>query len=293
VWEKHGEAAAEASFKKGDRKNRPQAKSMPKFRYVVRGKIQYLGSVKGWHHQVYRRLAKRLAALDTDFKPTTRPSIWPPMPFLVFCEGKTDYTHLRTALQRLRVDGLYPEIDLDFQIHHAKGDQDLLTRCKMLAGTHHAVSCVFIFDRDSAQVVAQVEDAGSYKNWGNGVYSFALPVPLHRDPSFPLCVELLYEDSILKTADSEGRRVFARSEFDPSTGAHATKDVYCPHPNSKSVILEMVIDFATKKNVALSKSAFSDLVAAEEKPFDAVDFGGFVPVFQVFQRIREQILHDV
>src|SRR5207248_6357156 len=62
MWQRYGEASAAAHF--ADQRNRPPYHPKPKFRHVVRGRVQYLGSIKGWHSTVYRDLSKNLTAVN-------------------------------------------------------------------------------------------------------------------------------------------------------------------------------------------------------------------------------------
>ena len=54
AWEKYGEAAAETVWK--DRRDRRPGSPVPKFREVVRGKVDYVGMVRGVDDPVYDKL---------------------------------------------------------------------------------------------------------------------------------------------------------------------------------------------------------------------------------------------
>jgi RNA-directed DNA polymerase len=57
IWKSHGEAAAAAALVRHRPENRAPNRASADFRLVVRGKVQYLGSVKGWDDSVYTALA--------------------------------------------------------------------------------------------------------------------------------------------------------------------------------------------------------------------------------------------
>lgn len=64
VWEREGYAKAYALFyPKYKHENAFAKKGEPKMENVIRGKIEYLGMVRGQNHPAYRKLAARLAAL--------------------------------------------------------------------------------------------------------------------------------------------------------------------------------------------------------------------------------------
>lgn len=288
AWKHHGKGTAEALWR-SKTFNRPPDKEEPDFRSVIRGRVQFVGSIKGWHSSVYRRLARSLAERDESFRPTTKSSKSVATTFNVYCEGKTDYVHLRAALEHFQNDGRFIELDLRFQTHVGQGDQDLLKKCESFALVEQAVPCIFVFDRDNAAVVRRVSDGDSFVDWGRGVFSFPIPIPDHRQGD-KACIELLYPDSILRTVDSSGRRVYLVSEFNRENGSHSTEEGYYFRPSGKNLILDRVIDMRTKKNVALSKTSFAELVRRRQSPLEHVDFEGFRPLFEMFLRVRQALL---
>ena len=63
-WEKHGLEAAQALFEsKYDKKHRPPWKDKPPFQNVLKGKIEYLGMVKGKESSTYLRFLDKLGRL--------------------------------------------------------------------------------------------------------------------------------------------------------------------------------------------------------------------------------------
>ena len=64
AWEKHGLEAAEAEFlERYDRKYRSRWKEKPSFEQVVRGKIEFLGMVRGKENEIYRRFRDQFTRL--------------------------------------------------------------------------------------------------------------------------------------------------------------------------------------------------------------------------------------
>ena len=69
AWEKHGYEAAEREFQaKYDKRNRAPFKESLRFREVVKGKIDFVGMVKGKDHAVYERLLEHYARLQPNYR---------------------------------------------------------------------------------------------------------------------------------------------------------------------------------------------------------------------------------
>ena len=67
AWRKHGLPAAQATWEeKNAYKHRGPMKGIPRFELVVKGKIEYLGMIKGQTSQTYLRFMDELAELDPE-----------------------------------------------------------------------------------------------------------------------------------------------------------------------------------------------------------------------------------
>jgi RNA-directed DNA polymerase len=286
IWQRYGEPAAADSLTRYRQKNRPPGKPTPEFRMVVRGKIQYVGAIKGWNHPVYKSLAAELQLLDPSFAPTPASSTpLAPTSFIVFAEGKTDHSHMEVALKELQSTGRF--LELAFAHNKSKsGDDQALKTCGALATVYQAKPIVFVFDRDRDDIVRQVTVPGKpFKDWGHNVFSIALPIPPHRAMSTHICIEHLYEDALLQSRDGNSRRVYLRTEFD-SSGAHNIEPVFCPNMKA-SLVPDEVFDSATKSKVSLSKKAFAEAITKQLPPYSAPNFEGFAPLFDVFLEVRK------
>jgi RNA-directed DNA polymerase len=68
IWQRYGIADAEKAFGRAvPPRNSPRDKAPAPFADVVRGRVQYVGSVKGWDHDVYVSLARSLAEVHPSF----------------------------------------------------------------------------------------------------------------------------------------------------------------------------------------------------------------------------------
>jgi hypothetical protein len=135
----------------------------------------------------------------------------------IWTEGKTDAQHLRRAADVLEVP-----FRLNFHEDGADmGDDKLLKQCQAYARSRQVRPHIFIFDRDKPDIVSRVESVGGgFKDWGNNVYSFSIPIPSHRPRVDGVCIELMYTDAELRTSDQRGRRLFLSSEFNERSGRH-------------------------------------------------------------------------
>ncbi|WP_420642711.1 reverse transcriptase domain-containing protein [Candidatus Leptofilum sp.] len=76
AWEVYGPEEAEREFiEKWDKKNRNPYSSSPSFKYVVKGKIEFLGMVRGKDNPKYLLFLSQLASLDSDLVKETKDSI--------------------------------------------------------------------------------------------------------------------------------------------------------------------------------------------------------------------------
>jgi RNA-directed DNA polymerase len=135
----------------------------------------------------------------------------------VYTEGKTDRQHIIKALEKLKIN-----ISIEFPVIPEKedggGDSDLLKMCEMYSRHPNSIPLVFIFDRDNSSILHKITQEGeTFKDWKNNVYSFAIPIPNHRQGYENVCIEMYYTDEEIKTKDGNGRRLYLTSEFDKET----------------------------------------------------------------------------
>jgi hypothetical protein len=209
----------------------------------------------------------------------------------VWTEGKTDWKILKKASERLG-------IGLDLRFHETDsdmGDKNLLQRCKTFAEKVNETPIVYIFDREDKSTITEVAGTtGDYKDWGNNVYSFVLPVPEHRLGHENISIEFYFTDPDLKTSDASGRRLYLTSEFSENSGrlltdpniSIGTKGFLKGYtaPDRARIVGSDVHD-ATHGSIALSKADFAERIVNNTQPFDNLDFGAFVNVFNVLAEI--------
>jgi GTPase SAR1 family protein len=212
----------------------------------------------------------------------------------VWTEGKTDWQLLRLARKRL---GLLSNLSFR-ELTADMGESKLLQRCQIFAEKPNILPLIFVFDRDVPLTVAQVSDPnGSFKSWGNNVYSLAIPLPGHRSTSETVSIELYFTDAELKTTDPDGKRLFLTSEFNPVSGklvGDATISIgdkgrltNCTDPRRARVVDSDVYD-ASNRNIALSKSNFTSRVCNGDPGFGEFGLKEFGKIFRLIDEIIDQ-----
>ena len=213
---------------------------------------------------------------------------------LIWTEGKTDWQHLKRAFQAL---GVGPRLVFEeFDSHY--GDDPLLKQCAALARVAQPRPTIFIFDRDKDDIVGKVEDpTRGYRDWGNNVYSFAIPVPAHRNTQSAICIEFYYTDDELRTPDKSGRRLFLSTEFNALSGRHLSEPRLSignkgrlPPPGKGSTvrILDSEVYDERSQNVALSKADFARNVLEGVGTFATFRFDAFHAILAIVDKITEQ-----
>jgi DNA modification methylase len=212
----------------------------------------------------------------------------------IYTEGKTDWKHIQAAHTRLSEAGYFQELEMEFDEpdRGSGGDAALLQDCKRMVRLRNPGTIICLFDRDNATILREVaEDDRDFKNWGNGVFSLALPVPEHRQKTPEICIEFYYQDHDLRQPDRNGRRLYVGTEFSPRTGHHRTEALSCIDNRCGrfTIIDDRVYAFGDENetNVALSKDDFAENILNRVEGFDAFDISAFEGLFRVIEEIVE------
>lgn len=284
VWRRYGRDEAAASFLRANpRPNWPPGKPLPTFERMVQGRVQFVGSVKGWHDAVYRRLAKQLCDVDSTFRPTTLRLLSERKLVRLYVEGDTDIPHLRAAKAHFASVGEFLNLDFEFPDDAATGGgSQLKERLLGLADNVQDVPTVCLFDSDDTSLLNAVVRGSKSRNHANNVMAVVIAAPPWRSDDRPLCIEMLYQDADLGRADSAGRRLYLTEEFDLRTGHHRDSScrVHIPNTTQKRLIPEAVISLDTGESALLSKRAFAEAVETAAPGFEGVTFDGFRPTFE-------------
>ncbi|MDJ0597653.1 MAG: reverse transcriptase domain-containing protein [Crocosphaera sp.] len=123
-----------------------------------------------------------------------------------------------------------------------------------------------------------------------GVYSFAIPIPKHRQDVKEICIEHYYQDSEIKRTDKNNRRLFLSDEFHSKSGKHLsnpqlnTTEINKFKSNQLKIIDDKVFD-SESNNVALPKDDFATYIYDKEEGFNDFDFTAFKEVFEIIKKI--------
>lgn len=237
------------------------------------------------HKNDLDRLYEKLETLSTNMVNHNRS--------LIITEGKTDWKHIKAALSKLQLQEKDFHLDIDFLEYEEDvkmGDSELISMCKQYSKTKHLNKIIFIFDRDTPKIINEVNNSEEdFKDWGNNVFSFSIPVPEHRKETPDVCIELYYKDEDLKKTDENGRRIYLSNEFNSMTGRHINLDVICADKNKYSSKMLTIIDNNIfdncNNNVALSKNAYANNIM--QNKYDNIDVSEFKKIFDVLREIEK------
>lgn len=231
---------------------------------------------------------------------------------IIITEGHTDWKHLKAAYNALKSNDNYKELfeGLSFEFLEYgpndkykldMGNDALCTLCESISKLPQNKKYIFIADRDVPRINNKMSDSNSeYKNWGNNVFSFILPVPSHRKETQDICIEHLYTDNEItlewkNQEDGINHRLFFANEFDKNgkgkkINFFCTKKHICGKDNITIIDGSndaTIIDFNNNSdiNYALSKSKFADLILNKEPPFDHMNFDNFISIFKIIKDI--------
>lgn len=306
AWEKYGLENAQADFQKKYYINPIFQKECPPFEYVVKGKVDFIGQVRGRQDKVYQRFLAKLRKLSPELVPeihlvpgaTLDENKLGQIKVEIWTEGKTDVMHLKAALCKLERYHLANKINLSFKEDRdpqKMGDIKLLDTFKALCETEHEKLMIAIFDRDNHRISKEHSSSEEFKEWGNNIYSFMIPIPPHRSKKDEICIELYYQDDEIKTEDENGRRLFLGGEFNPVSRRHKslnlnTIDLNKTGAGKEMKIIEKDVFDSLNNNVALTKNDFAKNILNAKDRFDGFDFSAFKLIFDV---IRKIVIHNL
>lgn len=198
--------------------------------------------------------------------------------------------HLKAAFTSLRAAGQYRTLHFDlWEYEDDMGDGELLKICEGASRFPQSRPLICIFDRDNPKIIRQIEVADSpFKHWGFHVYSFALPVPDHRQgEQSAVSIELYYTDGEIKRQNTQGRRLFMSTEFN-EFGWHLHSDLTSFENKARGetvAVIDRNVFSRDGVNQALSKNSFAHNVLNRVDNFNDFDFSQFSKVFDTIAAI--------
>lgn len=215
---------------------------------------------------------------------------------LVITEGKTDIKHILKAMEVLG-------IDLDFEIidsaSQPDGDDNLKKLLNDLAKIKHQYKIIGIFDCDISKTVSEMHPNGKkYKDYGNGVYGFTIPVPEDRAKNGQngISIEYLYSDDEIKSPVNEsGCRLFLGTEFTRNSMRHNEDNrLTLSKPNGKGEdkILEnnggQAVYDDYDNNCLAKKDEFAEAIKNGFIHISNESWNHFKPIFDLIREIAQK-----
>ena len=223
--------------------------------------------------------------LKTELKKSIKP--------IIITEGKTDWKHLKKALERFKTQGLYANLDIEFLKYEENikmGDSSLDAMVEAFKKTSQARKTIFMFDRDNEQYIKKYANE-EFNNHQNNVYSFC--IPKIDEILDKISLEFYYKENDLKTVDENDRRLYLGNEF-YATGNSVCKNFQTEKKDkcNRLVIIDEKVyksnDLEHKDSLALSKNNFAEYILKEKNGFTSFDIENFKKIFNVIKKIIDE-----
>ncbi len=212
---------------------------------------------------------------------------------IIITEGKTDWKHIKKALERFKNNGLYTDLDIQFleyeNMNMGDGELDRMvqTYCKAIQPRKY----IFMFDRDNPKYVKNYAKE-EFNNHTNNVYSFC--IPKISDELDGICIEFYYKKEDLITFDQDEKRIFLGDEFLDNGNSKCGKYVTEKRKAKALDILDrdkkvyLKSDNEWNNNIALSKNDFTNNVINDVDGFDNFNIEYFKLIFDVIEKIHNK-----
>lgn len=210
---------------------------------------------------------------------------------IIITEGKTDYKHIQNAIHALGIT----DVDVDFyDVPDDWGDSKLRTMLENISRIKQHRIVIGIFDRDDPQYIEYVTENNQYRSFGDSnVYAFAIPLVNEDIYGDQISIEHYYKKENLLKSDTNGRRLFLGKEFYDSgnsiNGEYQTKISKIQHKVKINGIIDDKVyesnDLQQSKNIALSKSAFVELIISDSEYNKDFDFSSFNHIIDIIKSI--------
>jgi len=216
----------------------------------------------------------------------------------VVTEGKTDWKHLRHALQKFREKGEFAELDVEFfETPDDMGDGELTKLFASLEKFPPAAPVICLFDRDKENVVKKFAPRDDGFIVRDLVASTCLVVPSHRKDTPSISIEHLYTDDALSTKiPGTDKRLRFKHEigFKSDRKSAFVMDV-ADEPSIEIFDTDVAAlanqDGTQQGDLAISKNVFADEIALTDVGAD-FDLEGFRPTFEVLAKILAEVSKD-
>lgn len=215
---------------------------------------------------------------------------------LVITEGKTDIKFIQKAKEFLGLN------DIDFDVIHPDqqpdGDSNLQKMLEQLCKIRKSFPVIGIFDRDIDSIVKKLDiGEGNYKDYGNRVYAFCIPIPKDRKirEQVKISIEYLFSDEEIKSPiDEVGHRLFFGSEFTKRSMLHNENvnwSLLMPDGKGKDKIIEnnggQAVYDENDNNLLAKKEDFANAVVNNIINISNESWENFRPILEKIKMLSE------
>lgn len=211
---------------------------------------------------------------------------------LLITEGKTDWKHLKNALNKLNISDFDVEI---FEYEQSLGDAGLQKLLETLSFLKFDRIIIGLFDRDNEEIIKYVNSDGTETKFlASNVIATLIPAVNEDEYGPSISIEHYYSRNDLTICDANGRRLFLGDEFYESgnkkDGNYRTKTSKIQHKVKINGIIDEKVfennDLKEENSVALSKNGFVENILNNVKEFSNVDVTNFN---KIFDRVKEVV----
>lgn len=209
---------------------------------------------------------------------------------IIITEGKTDWKHIKKALEIFQSSDQYSDLDIKFLEYNNEiqmGDSQLDLMVESYSKIEQNKKIIFIFDRDNPKYKKEY-GATNINNHGNNVFSFC--IPKISDELDNISIEFYYKNTDLFAKDTHNRKLFLGTDF-YITGWSKCGNYILKEKNKagKQVIIDNAVykkdDLKWETSIALSKSDFADHILNDHINFKDSDRENFKLIFEVLKDI--------
>lgn len=234
------------------------------------------------------QFAKKYYQLENTLKEIKKP--------LVITEGKTDIKFIQKAKEVLNLN------DIDFEIiapdQQPDGDPNFQKMLEQLCKIKRPFPIIGIFDRDIEGTVKKIDIGDDkYKNYGNRVYAFCIPIPKIREDNgqTKISIEYLFSDEEIKSpVDKIGHRLFLGTEFTRHSMVHNEyNNLTLSKPDGKGIdkILEnnggQAVYDENDNNILAKKDDFANAVISGNIKISVESWENFRPILEKIKKLSD------
>jgi RNA-directed DNA polymerase len=259
---------------------------------VLKGKVEFLGFVRGYDDFLYKKYALQLSKIkEANFIFNKRNlSFGDGLKINIYCEGVTDFIHLKNAISFFKSIGEFTDLDIVFMENNAipDGDNGLLEAFKSARqkNLEDDFLSLFLFDKDVSQTLTTITKYNAINPHIKCYMAMILPLPHGLDDNEQYCIEHMYKEDDRHKIVTDGRRLHLKEEFNEK-GFHKTEKKIYTSMHKKSLVADSdIFCIETQKSVGLTKKEFASLITSTYQ--SDIEYINFRKLFIEIQKIKNE-----